>query len=107
MTDVTFQVGKTYCNRIGEYEVLAIHPSSGRMDVRFLEGGVQKSLDLTIQARIINNMLFDAKREEAVALEQVALASRPVPVKAAAKKAAPKKAVAKKSAPKKDTADVE
>jgi len=48
-----FEIGKTYKNRIGEFEVLTI--SSGMMEVLYATGD-QAILTAELQARIINNI---------------------------------------------------
>ena len=102
MPEIEFQVGKTYSNRIGEYKVLEIDRSAGRMEVCFLEGGEHKSLDMTIQSRICQNMVLDARRAENARLEEEA--SQAKATKATTKaKAASKKTTAKKPAAKKKT----
>jgi topoisomerase IA-like protein len=105
MTEVKFQVGEIYSNRIGQYKVINIDQASGRMDVCYIEGGETKSLDMTIQSRICRNMQLDARIDEANRLEEAnaaAKASKPArataKAKAASKKAAPKKASSKKTA---------
>ena len=105
MTEVKFQVGETYSNRIGQYKVIKIDQASGRMDVCYLEGGETKSLDMTIQSRICRNMQLDAKIDEANRLEEAnaaAKAAKPArpaaKAKAGSKKAGPKKASTKKTA---------
>ncbi len=105
MTEVKFQVGEVYSNRIGQYKVIKIDQASGRMDVCYIEGGETKSLDMTIQSRICRNMQLDARIDEAHRLEEAnaaAKAAKPArptaKAKAASKKAAPKKASSKKTA---------
>jgi DNA topoisomerase-1 len=98
MPEIEFQVGKTYSNRIGEYKVLKIDRSAGRMDVCFLEGGEHKSLDMTIQSRIRRNMILDAQRAEKARLEEKASRAK------AAKKTTTKKTAVKKTAAPKTTA---
>ncbi len=105
MPEIEFQVGKTYSNRVGEYKVLEIDRSAGRMEVCFLEGGAHKSLDMTIQSRICQNMVLDARRAENARLDEEASAAKAAKATAkktsAAKKATTKKPAAKKTATKK------
>lgn len=58
MADVKFQVGQTYANREGTYEVLSVDSKAGRMEVRF-EGGAKRSLDMAIQSRIVQNLQLE------------------------------------------------
>lgn len=99
MPEIEFQVGKTYSNRIGEYKVLEINRSTGRMEVCYTEGGEHKSLDMTIQSRICQNMVLDARRDEIARLEEEASAAKAT--KTSAKASAKAKAPAKKTATKK------
>jgi len=109
MPEIEFQVGKTYSNRVGEYKVLEIDRSAGRMEVCFLEGGERKSLDMTIQSRICQNMVLDARRAENARLEEEASvakatkATAKATAKASKKAATTKKAAAKKTTTKKTT----
>jgi hypothetical protein len=52
----SFTVGRTYRNRQGEYEVLAIH--GDQMTIRYKDG-VEKSANVTLQARIWENIQAD------------------------------------------------
>lgn len=83
MAEVKFQVGEVYSNRDGQYKVLAIDTAGGRMEVRFLEGGLTRSLDMTIQARICSNLKLEAKMAEGARLEKVAKAAKPTAEKKA------------------------
>lgn len=67
MPEIEFQVGQVYRNREGEYEVLSLDPATRRMEVRFLQGNLQKSLDMGIQSRIIQNLRIEAKLAAAAA----------------------------------------
>lgn len=69
MTDYElFEKGKAYENRLGLFEVIAIEPEQDRLRVRYLESGEEQYLSLSTQARILQNMNWDAleaKRAEA------------------------------------------
>jgi len=52
---VIFEIGQTYENNIGKYEVLAIN--QGAMDVRYTDGHEQ-TLSIPIQARIYENKML-------------------------------------------------
>ncbi len=103
MTEVKFKVGEVYKNRLGEYKVLKIDQASGSMEVRYLESGDGKTLDMTIQSRICRNMQLDARIEKAARLEEAAAEAKAVKSTARAK-AAPKKAATKKASTKKGAA---
>lgn len=71
MADVKFQVGQTYSNRDGTYEVLSVDSKAGRMDVRF-EGGAKRSLDMAIQSRIVQNLQLEGRIAERAEQERTA-----------------------------------
>ena len=107
MTEVKFKVGEVYKNRLGEYKVLKVDQASGKMEVRYLESGDSKNLDITIQSRICKNMQLDARIEQAARQEEAtaeakaakaATRTRSTTKKAAVKKTSTKKTSTKKSA---------
>lgn len=86
MAEVKFQVGQVYSNRDGQYEVLSVDPGGGRMEVRFVETKTTRSLDMTIQSRIVQNLQLEARMAE-----NARLAEKPEkPVKAPRAPRAPK-----------------
>lgn len=97
MPEVKFQVGQVYANRDGEYEVLSIDPSGGRMEVQFVANRSTKSLDMTIQSRIVQNMQLEARMAENARLAEKLESEKPE--KAPRAPRAPRAATGEKKAP--------
>ena len=66
-----FEVGRIYKNRIGAYEVVRIDQQQGKMIIRYLDTGEEFESDIDIQARILQNIRWDAQlaRQEKEAAE--------------------------------------
>jgi hypothetical protein len=57
--EIPFEIGKTYANRDGSYEVVHLDAHSGTMIIRYLDSGDELEKDITFQARIWNNMQLE------------------------------------------------
>ncbi len=66
-----FEIGKTYENRLGLYEVTAIEPGKDLLRVRYEKSGEEEVLRLSAQERILRNMDWDAlEKKRTVAQER-------------------------------------
>lgn len=57
--DHPFVIGKVFANRKGAYKVVKIDDQAGKMLVRYLDSGEDKTIDIKTQVRIWHNMQAD------------------------------------------------
>jgi thermostable 8-oxoguanine DNA glycosylase len=59
--EVAFEIGRRYCNRIGQYKVLGINKD--QLHVLYEKNGIENILSIEMQKRITANMSLEQKRE--------------------------------------------
>lgn len=67
-----FQVGGTYANRKGSYEVVSLDPLAGRMVIRWVDSGETVESEIGLQARIWENMGWEEQEKVRQAAEEEA-----------------------------------